>query len=53
LNIAVSILEVGHSVELSRTAYFDDFENIPKRPFLLGNNNLSKLIAPSELSEGN
>lgn len=40
LNIAVSILEVGISVELSWTAYFDDFETIPKWPFLLVNSNI-------------
>ena len=40
LNVAVSILEVGHSVELSWTAYFDDFDNIPKWPFLLQDNQI-------------
>lgn len=29
LSIAVSILEVGHTVEISKTAYYEDLESIP------------------------
>lgn len=35
LNIAVSIASEGVEVELSRCIYFDDWEMIPKEPFLL------------------
>ena len=29
LSITISILEVGHTIEISKTAYYDDFESIP------------------------
>ena len=31
----VSLLEVGYSVQLSKCVYFEDWESIPKQPFLL------------------
>jgi len=35
LHLAVSIVELGTEVEISRAVYFDDWEAIPKDPFLL------------------
>ena len=37
LNLVVCMLEEGVEVELSRAAYFDEWELIPKQPFLLNN----------------
>ena len=31
----VSLLEVGYAVQLSKCVYFEDWESIPKQPFLL------------------
>jgi hypothetical protein len=52
LNIAVSILEVGHSVEMSKTAYFNDFESMPNGPLLLPNTKIDMVI-DSESSNSN
>ena len=52
LNITVSVLEVGHSVEISKIAYYDDFSSIPSKPFLLGNSNLKSILG-SERSGSN
>lgn len=35
LNLALSIFEEGLEVELSRSVYFDEWEMVPKEPFLL------------------
>ncbi len=35
LNLVVSILEPNTEVEVSRHIYFDEWEAIPKEPFLL------------------
>lgn len=35
LNLVCSILEQGIEVELSKSVYFDDWDLIPKDPFLL------------------
>lgn len=35
LNLIISMLEEGVEVELSRAAYFDEWDMIPKEPFLL------------------
>jgi len=35
LHVIVSLMEVGLEVELSRLVYFEEWELIPKEPFLL------------------
>lgn len=35
VNISVSMLSEGVEVEMSRCVYFDDWEMVPKEPFLL------------------
>lgn len=35
IHFAVSLLEVGQQVEVSRCVYFDTFDHIPNEPFLL------------------
>jgi hypothetical protein len=39
LNIVVSLMETGIDVEMSKMLYFDEWELIPKKPFLLNNIN--------------
>jgi hypothetical protein len=52
LSIAISILEVGHTIEISKTAYFEDLESIPWKPFMLLNSNLKSILG-SERSNSN
>lgn len=39
LHFVVSMLEEGVEVELSKAVYFDEWDLIPKEPFLLTKNN--------------
>ena len=40
LHIVVGILEIGVEVQMSKVIYFDQWDLIPKEPFLLNNDTI-------------